>query len=163
VSSAFSIRGTKAALRSRMRDVRRSVGDPAGRSALIWAVVQELPAVRAAGTVMAFESIPGEPDTSPFLAWCRERGATVILPEDDPPPALPDVVVVPGLAFAAGGHRLGQGGGWYDRFLSNVRSDCVTIGVAFAAQVLDELPIEAHDVALDVIVTDEGMLRAPVR
>jgi 5-formyltetrahydrofolate cyclo-ligase len=159
VTSAITIRGTKAALRARLRQVRRSVDDPGGCSARIWAVVQEFPEVRAAGTVMAFESIPGEPDTAAFIAWCREHGTTVILPEDDPAPGAPDVVIVPGLAFTSAGQRLGQGGGWYDRFLASVRDDCVTIGVAFAPQIVDELPTEAHDVALDVIVTDAGVLR----
>ena len=53
-------------------------------------------------------------------------------------------------------HRLGQGGGWYDRFLRTLRPDCVTIGVAFAPQIVDVLPVEPHDVQLDMVVTDAG-------
>jgi 5-formyltetrahydrofolate cyclo-ligase len=105
---------------------------------------------------MAFDSIPGEPVTAPFIAWCRARGKVVHLPEDDPAPdpRTIDVVIVPGTAFTHAGGRLGQGGGWYDRFLAMVRPDCVTIGVAFAPQIVDELPLEPHDVAVDVVVTD---------
>ena len=88
---------------------------------------------------MVFDSVHGEPVTAPFIAWCREQGKTVHLPEDDPPPdpRTIDVVIVPGTAFTQGGDRLGQGGGWYDRFLRTVRPDCVTIGVAFAAQIVE--------------------------
>ena len=58
----------------------------------------------------------------------------VAVPEDDVDPAWPDVVIVPGLAFTSTGRRLGQGGGWYDRFLVGVRDDCVTVGVCFHEQ-----------------------------
>jgi 5-formyltetrahydrofolate cyclo-ligase len=68
-------------------------------------------------------------------------------------------VIVPGLAFTAAGERLGQGGGWYDRFLAHVRDDCVTVGVCFTDQVLDRVPTEAHDVRVDHVVTDAGVLR----
>jgi 5-formyltetrahydrofolate cyclo-ligase len=80
----------------------------------------------------------------------------VHLPEDEPPPdpRSIDVVIVPGTAFTAAGDRLGQGGGWYDRFLARVRPDCVTIGVGFAPQLVSELPVEDHDIRLDLVVTD---------
>jgi 5-formyltetrahydrofolate cyclo-ligase len=65
-----------------------------------------------------------------------------------------DVVVVPGLAFTADGRRLGQGGGHYDRFLTRVRPDCVTVGAAFAEQLVADLPTDPHDIRLDFVVTD---------
>jgi 5-formyltetrahydrofolate cyclo-ligase len=156
VTSAIT---AKADLRTQMRGVRRSVDDAAGRSERIWATVRQLPAMRSATTVMVFASVPGEPDTAPFVTWCRSHGKVVVMPEEAPEPTGPDVVVVPGIAFATDGHRLGQGGGWYDRFLAAVRDDCVTIGVAFAPQIVTELPVEPHDVVLDVVVTDEGVVR----
>ena len=64
-------------------------------------------------------------------------------------PASLDVVVVPGLAFTADGRRLGQGGGHYDRFLRQLRRGCVTIGAAFAEQLVDDLPHEDHDVRVE--------------
>ncbi len=108
---------------------------------------------------MVFDSIPGEPSTAPFIEWCRSEAKTVVLPEDDPPPdpQTVDVVIVPGIAFTAAGDRLGQGGGWYDRFLLRVRPDCVTIGVGFEPQLVDRLPVEPHDVRLDLVVTDAGL------
>lgn len=108
---------------------------------------------------MAFDSIPGEPATGPFVEWCREHRKRVVFPEDVPPPApeLVDVVIVPGVAFTAAGDRLGQGGGWYDRFLVLIREDCTTIGVGFAPQLLPSIPTEPHDVRLDAVVTDAGL------
>jgi 5-formyltetrahydrofolate cyclo-ligase len=69
-----------------------------------------------------------------------------------------DLVLVPGVAFDREGNRIGYGGGFYDRFLESVPSDTGTIGVCFEDQVLDEpLPVESHDVAVDRVVTEEGM------
>ncbi len=117
-----------------------------------------MPAVEDASVVMVFDSVPGEPVTAPFVEWCREAGKSVCFPEDEipPDPRTIDVVIVPGTAFTRDGDRLGQGGGWYDRFLRSVRPDCVTIGVAFAPQVMAELPVEPHDVRLDHVVTEDS-------
>jgi len=65
-----------------------------------------------------------------------------------------DVVLVPGLAFTCDGRRLGQGGGFYDRFLPLVREDCVTVGVCFAEQIVDDLITEPHDRIVDLVITD---------
>jgi len=112
----------------------------------------------AANTVMAFDSVPGEPITGAFIAWCTAQGKRVARPEDEPAidPRSVDVVIVPGLAFTTEGDRLGQGGGWYDRFLPQVRADCVTIGVGFGPQLVDALPTEPHDVRLSAVATDLG-------
>ena len=106
-----------------------------------------------------FQSVPGEPETRSLLVWCAATGRLAAVPEADIDPTWPDVVVVPGLAFTTDGDRLGQGGGWYDRVLSQVRSDCTSIGVCFTEQIVDALPVEAHDVVVDHVVTDRGVLR----
>ncbi len=146
----------KRAIRREMRAMRKALPDQAQRSARIWRQIEQLPAVESARVVMVFTSVPGEPDTAPFIAWCRERGKQVHLPEDDPPPdpSEIDVVIVPGTAFTREGDRLGQGGGWYDRFLTQVRPDCTTIGVGFAPQLVESLPVEPHDVRLTHVITD---------
>jgi 5-formyltetrahydrofolate cyclo-ligase len=154
----------KHALRSKMRTMRRALSDQSGRSERIWATVEGLDAVARAGCVMVFTSIAGEPDTAPFIAWCDERGKRVVVPEEQPDPTTIDVVVVPGVAFTPAGARLGQGGGWYDRFLAAVRPDCTSIGVGFDPQVVGALPTEAHDISLDLIVTESGAVdpRRPI-
>lgn len=62
-----------------------------------------------------------------------------------------DLVLVPGVAFDLDGKRLGRGRGYYDRLLSSVRG--TTCGVAFDEQVVKEVPVEAHDVLLNCILT----------
>ena len=62
-----------------------------------------------------------------------------------------DLVLVPGVAFAVDGHRLGRGKGYYDRLLANVRG--AKCGLAFEQQVVTEIPAEPHDRILDYIVT----------
>lgn len=64
-----------------------------------------------------------------------------------------DAVIVPGLAFDKKNNRLGRGAGYYDRFLSGLSENTVTIGLAFDFQVVDSLPVEQHDVALDCILS----------
>ncbi len=145
-------------MRREMRAVRLALDDPVGRSDAIWGFVDQLEPVRAAATIMAFDSIRGEPITAPFIERHRSMGQIVRLPEDVPPPdpADVDVVLVPATALTSSGDRLGQGGGWYDRFLVGRRPDCTTVGVCFHAQLVDELPTEPHDITLDVVVTERG-------
>ena len=71
----------------------------------------------------------------------------------------PDILIVPLLAFDARGYRLGYGGGFYDRTLQGlrVRQATVAIGFAFAAQEVDEVPIDAFDQRLDAVVTETGL------
>jgi 5-formyltetrahydrofolate cyclo-ligase len=66
------------------------------------------------------------------------------------------LALVPGLAFAAGGHRLGQGAGYYDRWLAAVPAATPTVGTAFACQLLAGFPVEDHDRRVDFILTEDG-------
>ena len=144
----------KRALRRMMRERRAGIADRPARSAALCAQLLAHPAVLGASRVLAFATVGTEPDTTELLRGLRERGVAVAVPEDEGiEPTWPDVIVVPGLAFTHDGRRLGQGGGWYDRFLPGRRDDCVTIGAAFEAQLVDDLPTDDHDVVLDVIVT----------
>jgi len=70
-----------------------------------------------------------------------------------------DVFVVPGLMFDRAGRRLGRGGGHYDRYLEQRRTDATTIGICFVEHLVDELPADSWDVAMDLIVTDEIVVR----
>lgn len=64
------------------------------------------------------------------------------------------LVILPGVAFDTSGFRLGYGKGFYDKFLSNKRQ-LSTMALAFAFQLIEELPSEAHDIKMDKIVTEE--------
>jgi 5-formyltetrahydrofolate cyclo-ligase len=64
-----------------------------------------------------------------------------------------DLVIVPGLAFDPQGNRIGFGGGFYDRFLSEIRAP--KIALAYSFQVVEKIEEGPHDVRMDKVVTDE--------
>ena len=70
-----------------------------------------------------------------------------------------DVVLVPGVAFDLHGHRLGMGGGFYDRLLANLPPEVMKIGLAFDEQIVEAVPREQHDVVLDAVITPRRILR----
>jgi 5-formyltetrahydrofolate cyclo-ligase len=114
--------------------------------ALLW------PRVRADGEIEVAAAERGElvPDAAGALAPSASCGAVVL--------ERGDLLVVPGLAFARDGARLGRGGGHYDRLLARAQG-CVSIGVAFDIQLEDRLPMEPHDRRVDLIATPTGMWR----
>ncbi len=65
-----------------------------------------------------------------------------------------DLALVPGLAFDAQGGRLGRGGGFYDKLLAGRSKAATLVGVCFAAQRVEQLPLAAHDVLMDVVYTE---------
>jgi 5-formyltetrahydrofolate cyclo-ligase len=72
-------------------------------------------------------------------------------------PDIIDFVLVPGLAFDAQGGRLGYGGGFYDRLLASTLSTRTwLVAGAFEAQMVDQVPLDEHDVPMDVVVTEDG-------
>ena len=66
------------------------------------------------------------------------------------------LILVPGLAFDIRGMRLGRGGGFYDRLLENFAG--TKVGICFEGQLLDAVPAEPHDIAVDYLVTPSGVL-----
>jgi 5-formyltetrahydrofolate cyclo-ligase len=70
-----------------------------------------------------------------------------------------DLILMPGVAFDRQGGRLGYGAGFYDRFLSKINNSVDKIAVAYHFQVLDNIPMDEHDVRIDGIVTEEETIR----
>ncbi len=68
-----------------------------------------------------------------------------------------DLIIVPGIAFTKQGHRLGFGKGYYDRLL--VKSEALKAALCFSFQIIDEIPVEEHDIPVDVIVTEKEIIR----
>ena len=64
----------------------------------------------------------------------------------------PDLILVPGVAFSKDCMRIGYGGGFYDKFLSN--QPVHSLGVCYDFQILDKIPTSAHDERLDEIISD---------
>ncbi len=111
-----------------------------------------LPVIQGAGQPLKFRQwspgcamIPG-----PFGAQVPETGDWIT----------PEILIVPLVAFSRAGGRLGYGGGFYDRTLEGLRAHRPTlaIGFAYAAQELDDLPLEPTDQPLDLIVTEQGVI-----
>jgi 5-formyltetrahydrofolate cyclo-ligase len=75
------------------------------------------------------------------------------------PLAAVEVVILPGQAFDREGHRLGRGKGFYDRFVQQKECVAFRVAVAFSSQVLAGLPHGPSDARVDVLVTEEEVLR----
>ena len=72
-----------------------------------------------------------------------------------------DIVVVPALAFDSSKNRIGFGGGYYDTFLNKVRGknkNTLFIGVCYDFQMIEEVPIEGHDITLDLVINESEVL-----
>ena len=147
----------------------------------------EQPSIPRSGPIVGvYWSVRAEPDLSVWYAQAWGRGWRLALPRTvanqalefglwqrsshlvngpwqiplpDPFTAVePDLLIVPCLGFDARGWRLGYGGGFYDRTLAARRTPA--IGVARAFGQIGELVPEAHDIALDAIVTEQAVFRA---
>jgi 5-formyltetrahydrofolate cyclo-ligase len=73
-------------------------------------------------------------------------------PRSDAPEVVPEVVFVPLLGFTQDGHRLGQGGGHYDRWLA-AHPEALALGLGWDCQLLDDLPLEPHDCGLRAVIS----------
>ncbi len=129
-------------------------------------VLPALTAVAAAGHATALPVVAGRAWPLIFRLWRPGHplvpGAfRVMEPMDEAPLVQPDIVLVPLLAFDDRGYRLGYGGGFYDRTLEVLRAEAPTqaVGIGYAGQRVESLPIDAYDQRLDWIVTEQGVRR----
>jgi 5-formyltetrahydrofolate cyclo-ligase len=138
----------------------------------------------------AYWPIRGEPDPMPYLERVLESGAAVALPAiveprqplqfrpwtpttpmqagplQIPHPAqgpsvTPGALLIPLVGFDAAGHRLGYGGGYYDRTLTALEPRPIAIGLGFELGRLATLRPATHDAAMDYIFTEAGLVVAP--
>ncbi|KAG1713615.1 Magnesium transporter MgtE [Nymphon striatum] len=111
-----------------------------------------LPVIEAAGQPLMFRNWSPECDMidGAFGAKIPATGDWIT----------PEILIVPLVAFSRTGGRLGYGGGFYDRTLEKLRAvrPTLAIGFAYAAQELDDIPLEATDQPLDLIVTEQGII-----
>ncbi|QZP07261.1 5-formyltetrahydrofolate cyclo-ligase [Caenibius sp. WL] len=107
-----------------------------------------LPRFSGRGSAMEFAAF-----TDPFEESDLTPGPYQVLqPNHAAPAVIPDVLFVPLVGFTTEGHRLGQGGGHYDRWFE-ANPDKIAIGLAWDCQLVDTLPLEAHDHPLAAVVT----------
>ncbi|MDE7402491.1 MAG: 5-formyltetrahydrofolate cyclo-ligase [Muribaculaceae bacterium] len=67
-----------------------------------------------------------------------------------------EMIVVPAIAYDRRGNRLGRGKGFYDRLLGD--SKAIKVGVGYEFQLVDEVPVEAHDVSMDMVISPSGCI-----
>lgn len=180
----FSLVELKKAARARALAARQGC-DPALGQALARHVM-ESGIIPPGAVVSGFWPMAGEIDIKPLLAALHAGAHRVLLPQTPPlgQPLLfrrwtpetrmirerfgtyrpdgeidtPDVLLVPLLAFDRHGHRLGYGGGYYDRTLAGLPGR-PAIGCAFSAQELDAVPVDDYDAPLTAVATERGFIR----
>lgn len=140
-------------------------------ASLFWSVKGEIdigPLARklvAAGVKLCLPVIERKAAPLVFRAW-RPGDALVDRPFGlkEPPEGVeevePDLLFVPLAAFDRAGGRVGYGGGFYDRTLEKLRAKkpALAIGLAFAVQEVEGVPVESHDERLDGVLTESGFL-----
>ncbi len=165
--------GPPAALAARDRLLALSEMTQADAVSVFWPVGSEidtrplLHALAGRQTVVGLPVVAGRNAPLVFRQWMPDTGMIdgahdIPTPPPDAPVIVPDVLVVPLLAFDRKGYRLGYGGGYYDRTLSAARSSgraVLGIGYAYAVQEVDAVAREAFDQPLDLIVTDKETIR----
>jgi 5-formyltetrahydrofolate cyclo-ligase len=152
--------------------------------------LRELPVIQQARTLACYLAKPFEVQTQRFIESCLTGGKRVCVPRhlDEPSgyawnwvqpggawrdgpwripePAQSDLakgatieaVIVPAVALDSQGHRVGHGGGNFDRLLTGV--ECPRVGLVFDFQILDEVPVEAHDAPVHFVVSEARTIQA---
>ena len=124
-----------------------------------------LAALAKAGRIVALPRMETRAGPARFFAWRSGDALTADAFGVPAPPATgadlaPRLILVPLLAFDRAGHRLGQGGGHYDRIVSLYRAHgCVAAGLAYAEQEMGLVPHGAHDAHLDWVITPKEAIR----
>lgn len=70
-----------------------------------------------------------------------------------------DLVIVPAAAFSRSGYRIGYGGGYYDKFLAQLSPETLKVGFCYHKFLLASVPVEEHDQAVDIIITEQEIVR----
>jgi 5-formyltetrahydrofolate cyclo-ligase len=141
------------------------------------------------GVVSGFWPIRSEADVRPLMFALREQGARLALPAildretivfrelvrgaplvdmgfgtagpgEEAEVLDPTVMLMPLAAFDARGHRIGYGGGYYDRAIARLKAKGLAprlVGIAFDCQEVPAVPNEPHDIGLDAILTESGL------
>jgi 5-formyltetrahydrofolate cyclo-ligase len=176
---------TKSELRQAAREMRKALAAALPDFVARIAVHADALALKSGSIVGGYHALPDEADPALLLDKLVEMGCHIAFPRvaargqplefyripdgevlrvgaygiaepaDHFPRSQPGLLLVPLLAFDAAGHRLGYGGGFYDRTLEVL--DIPAIGVAFAGQEVSSIPSQTHDRRLDGILTERGL------
>jgi 5-formyltetrahydrofolate cyclo-ligase len=116
--------------------------------------------------IVLFSPLPSEPIITPLKLDCEARKiSSVTIPQNPRSesdlhlPDTIDLILVPGIAFSKDRYRLGRGGGFFDRLLAGPAAKAYKLGVCFSFQMLDGIPTERHDVAMNAVVTNGAIAK----
>lgn len=137
-----------------------------------WPLAEELDtlpllhALHGQGHQMLLPVMLGAGKPLEFATWqpgdeLKQAAFKTLEPSDEKARLAPDIMLCPLLAFDRRGYRMGYGGGFYDRSIAQLQEqgNLVTIGIAFAAQEVEEIPIGEYDMPLDMIVTEQEVIK----
>ncbi|MGN6733095.1 MAG: 5-formyltetrahydrofolate cyclo-ligase [Candidatus Binatia bacterium] len=105
-----------------------------------------------------FFQVKAETDLIPGRFGIAEPAAGLPLPIRDQECAQDTIMFIPGIAFDIGGHRLGRGGGAYDRMLTALKRRATFVGLAFEMQILEGLPTEEWDQRIHYVITEKRII-----
>ncbi len=180
---------TKESIRKDMKEKRKAYPEALRRlsSHKISMNIFELPEFKNANVVCVYMAAFGEVDLKEVISKCKEQNKKVAAPITDEKTNTVslayigevlkkgaygifepsgekkcefgevDLVLVPGICFSRVGGRIGFGKGYYDRFLKDTTA--YKLGVCYDFQILDEFEILPYDVAMDAIVSEEGVIK----
>lgn len=173
-------------IRRKINNMRRMLDDMERRSAAdeVFSRLEQTAAFLMADRILMYHSLPDELHTHSFLGkWGKRKrfflprvnGVNLeILPYDESrlelgsfhieeptgsetvDPSEIELVVVPAVAYDRRGNRLGRGKGFYDRFLKSTKA--TKVGVGYEFQLVEDLPVEPHDVAMDIVITQKSTI-----
>lgn len=176
----------KLEIRKKIKRLRMILSEEDKRAASesVFAILENSAAFMMADKILMYHSLPDELPTHEFLdKWCgrkqfylpRVNGVNLdILPYDKSRLELGsfqieepsgddccdaddiELIIVPAVAYDKKGNRLGRGKGFYDRLLSSTKA--TKIGVGYDFQLLDSLPVEEHDVPMDMVITQSSFI-----
>ena len=162
-----SLASEKAALRTQMQQRLRALTaeERESYSDEICERVMETPQWLEAQNVVLFVPLPSEPIITPLKLDCEARKiGCANIPQtarneaDLHLPDAIDLILVPGLVFSKDLHRLGRGGGFFDRLLAGRAAKAFKLGICFSFQLLESIPIEPNDIVMDAVLTDSGTM-----
>lgn len=176
----------KSDIRMSIKNIKKSITEEerAQISDRIRRYTEQLPEFRQAGTILLYHSLRDEVDTSSFLnLWQHDKRLLLpVVKENDliicdyhPDNLKPgsfgifepqgdeitdlsiiDLIIIPGVAFDKNRNRLGRGKGYYDRLLS--RLSAYKVGICYDCQITDHIPVEEHDIPMDHVITESGII-----
>lgn len=177
----------KSEIRRKIRNLRAMLSDEdkITASERVFDMLEKTAQFMMADRILMYHSLPDEVSTHAFLEKWGDRksfflprvnGVNLdILPYDksrlelgafhieEPSgddlcdPDSIELIIVPAVAYDHSGNRLGRGKGFYDRLLQT--SKATKIGVAYDFQLVEEIPVEEHDVPVDIVITDRIMIK----